>query len=200
MTKSEFLSALENRLSGLPKDDVQKSIDYYSEIIDDRMEEGITEEEAVAAVGSVEEIASQILKDTPLVKLVKEKVRPSRTLKAWEIILLILGSPVWLPLLLTVVILILTAYVVLWVVILSLYAVDLCVAAGAAAGIIGSFLWIPAGNMVQFAFVLGLGLVCAGGTVLLFFGFNQITKGICRLSKWILLRLKSCFVRKGEAQ
>ena len=37
MTKSEFLSALENRLSGLPKDDVQKSIDYYSEIIDDRM-------------------------------------------------------------------------------------------------------------------------------------------------------------------
>lgn len=177
MTKSEFLSALENRLSGLPKDDVQKSIDYYSEIIDDRMEEGLTEEEAVAAVGSVEEIASQILKDTPLVKLVKEKVRPSRTLKAWEIILLILGSPVWLPLLLTVVILILTAYVVLWVVILSLYAVDLCVTAGAVAGIIGSFLWIPAGNMVQFAFVLGLGLVCAGGTVLLFFGFNQITKG-----------------------
>ena len=196
MTKSEFLSALENRLSGLPKDDVQKSIDYYGEIIDDRMEEGLTEEETVAAVGSVEEIASQILKDTPLVKLVKEKVRPSRT----QIILLILGSPVWLPLLLTVVILILTAYIVLWVVILSLYAVDLCVAAGAVAGIIGSFLWIPAGNMVQFAFVLGLGLVCAGGTVLLFFGFNQITKGICRLSKWILLRLKSCFVRKGEAQ
>ena len=52
MTKSEFLSALENRLSGLPKDDVQKSIDYYSEIIDDRMEEGLTEEEAVRGEGN----------------------------------------------------------------------------------------------------------------------------------------------------
>lgn len=200
MMKSEFLSALESRLSGLPKEDVQKSIDYYSEIIDDRMEEGITEEEAVEAVGSVEEIASQILKDTPLVKLVKEKVRSNHTLKAWEIILLILGSPLWLPLLLTVVILILTVYVVLWVVILSLYAVNLCVAAGAVAGIAGSFLWIPAGNMAQFVFVLGAGLMCAGGTVLLFFGFNQITKGICWVSKWILQRLKGRFVRKGEAQ
>ncbi len=35
MTKREFISQLRGHLSGLPKEDIEKSIEYYSEIIND---------------------------------------------------------------------------------------------------------------------------------------------------------------------
>ena len=43
MTKQEFLRELWNRLTELPQEDVEKSLDYYSEMIDDRVEDGLTE-------------------------------------------------------------------------------------------------------------------------------------------------------------
>ena len=47
MTKNAYLSELADRLRQLPQSEIDKSIAYYSEIIDDRMEEGCSEEEAV---------------------------------------------------------------------------------------------------------------------------------------------------------
>ena len=77
MSKQEFLSRLLQALSGLPEDDVAERIAFYSESIDDRIEEGMSEEEAVACVGSVEEIRAQVLSEILLPKLVKEKVKPN---------------------------------------------------------------------------------------------------------------------------
>lgn len=200
MNKAQFLAALRDRLTGLPKEDVERSLDYYSEIIDDRIEDGLTEEEATLAVGSIEEIASQILLDTSLPKLAKAKVKPNRALKAWEIVLLVLGSPVWLPLLAAAVIIVLAVYIVLWAVIAVLYSVVISFAAGAIAGIFGSFAQIFTGNFANGALFFGVGLICAGITILVFFGFNQVTKGVVGLSKKILLFIKKCFVRKESAQ
>ena len=97
MTKAEFLAAVEGCLRGLSQSDIQKSLEYYSEMIDDRMEEGMSEADAVAAMGPIPEIVNQILMDLPLPKLVRARTRPSRTVRMWEILLLVLGSPVWLP-------------------------------------------------------------------------------------------------------
>ena len=47
-----------------------------------------------------EDIDSQIANKTPLMKLVKEKVKPKRTIKAWEIVLIAPGFPILFPLLL----------------------------------------------------------------------------------------------------
>ena len=41
MNKQAFLSALRKGLTGLPKDDIEHSIEFYSEMLDDRIEEGI---------------------------------------------------------------------------------------------------------------------------------------------------------------
>lgn len=200
MNKPEFFAALRQGLSGLPQEDIDNSIEYYGEMIDDRMEDGLTEEEAVLAIGSVEEIVSQILSETPLSKLVKAKVRPNRALKVWEIVLLILGSPVWLPLLLAAASVLLAVYVVFWAVILSLYAVDLSFAAGGVAGVLGSLLYLPSGNAAGGVLFVGMGFVCAGIAILLFFCFQQITKALLLVSKKTLLGMKSCFLRKGAAQ
>ena len=102
MNKQNFLAMLSQQLHGLPEEDIHKSLEYYTEILEDRMEEGMSEEEAVAALGSMEEITDQIFAETSIPKLVKAKVQTNRKLKAWEIVLLILGSPVWLPLLIAV--------------------------------------------------------------------------------------------------
>ena len=50
MNKSEFLNSLEEKLKELPKDEIRKTIDYYDEMIDDRIEDGMTEEEAVKSI------------------------------------------------------------------------------------------------------------------------------------------------------
>ena len=73
MTKLEFLESLEKGLSGLPKNDIDERIAFYSEIIDDRIEEGLSEEDAVSKIGKIDEVISQIIADTPINKLVKEK-------------------------------------------------------------------------------------------------------------------------------
>lgn len=48
MNRDIFLHQLRIRLAQLPEDEVQKRLDYYAEIIDDMIEDGISEEEAVA--------------------------------------------------------------------------------------------------------------------------------------------------------
>ena len=46
MTKNEFIEKLRARevLFGLPEEDIARSISFYGELIDDRMEEGMSEE------------------------------------------------------------------------------------------------------------------------------------------------------------
>lgn len=198
MNKQAFLSALRDKLSGLPEDDIKQSIDYYNEILEDRIEEGLSEEDAVSALGPIEEIVSQILSETSLSKLVKAKVKPKRTLKTWEIVLLIAGSPIWVPLLIAAASILLAVYIVLWAVILVLYSVVLSFAAGTAAGLLGFFASLASGSFAQgFAF-LGAGLFCSGIAILLLLGFNQVTRNILNLSKKLLLNIKGRFIKKEE--
>ena len=57
MTKQEFLDRLRRSLAGLPLEDAEERLAFYDEMIDDRMEEGLAEEEAVSSFGTPEEIA-----------------------------------------------------------------------------------------------------------------------------------------------
>ena len=200
MNKRQFLAALQEQLNGLPQGDIEKSLDYYKEMLEDRIEEGMAEEDAVNAMGPLEEIVAQILMETSLPKLVKAKAKSQRALRIWEIILLILGSPVWAPLLLAVILIVLSLYLVLWSIIVSLYAIDFSFAAAGIGGILGAFFMIFTGFPTQALFFFGTGLVCAGLAVLLFWGFYQITRQILRLSKKIMIWVKSWFIRKGNAR
>lgn len=199
MNKQEFLAELRKGLSGLPHEDIEERLSFYGEMIDDRIEEGLSEEEAVAEIGTVDDIVAQILADTPLTRLVKEKVKPNRALKAWEIVLIVLGSPIWLSLLLAAAAVFLSVYIALWAVVLSLYAADFAIAVSALAGIVGAIVYYPTAGIAQAALVFGAALVCAGISIFLFLAFNIIAAGVVVLSKKILLGIKGLFIRKGEA-
>lgn len=65
MTKNEFLNRLKACLSKIPNDEQQKAIEYYSEIINDKIDEGKTEEQAVSEIGSPESVAQSVLEGYP---------------------------------------------------------------------------------------------------------------------------------------
>ena len=109
MQKTEFLDRLRAALADLPAEELEKTLGYYAEMIEDRMEDGMDEEAAVAAMGDPEAVAREILLDAPLGTLVRAKIKPKRALSGWEILLLVLGAPLWLPLLATAAALLFTA-------------------------------------------------------------------------------------------
>jgi uncharacterized membrane protein len=159
------------------------------------MEEGLSEAEAVAGVGSVEEIVPQIIAEIPLQKLVREKVKPKRSLRVWEIVLLVLGSPIWLSLLIAAAAVLFSIYVVLWSLILALFAVELSFIAGALGGAAVGIVYLAQGKTAQGFALLGAGLGLAGLSVFLFFGCIAAVRSTARLSKKIALWIKSLFIK-----
>ena len=83
MNKQDFLAALEEGLAGLPRDEIDGRLAFYGEMIDDRVEDGLSEEEAVEGIGPVKDVVAQITSEIPLTKLVRERVRGKRALKGW---------------------------------------------------------------------------------------------------------------------
>lgn len=200
MDKLDFLLKLEEALSQLPEEDRQASIEYYAELIDDRIEDGMPENEAVESLGLVEKIAEQILMDMPLGKLVKSKVKNRRKMRGWEITLLILGFPLWFPILVAVLAVIFSVYVSLWSAVISLYATFVALAASALGVIFGGVALCIFSGIPQGLFLLGVGLICAGLALLFLPVCNLAAKGMVWIGKKLLLWIKSWFIRKGDAK
>ena len=199
MDKLDFLLTLDKRLTVFSDADRRAFLDYYSEMLDDLMENGMTEADAVASLGSVDSIAEEILMDMPLAKLVKAKMKKRRRLTGVEITLLIVGFPIWLPLLISAFAIAFSVYVCLWAVVISLYAADLSLAVGSLAGLVGAIMMFVGGQPTSALLFLGAMLVLAGLSILMLFGCNATAKGVCRLGKLTMRGIKACFARKeGE--
>ncbi len=65
MTKQEFLDKLEAGLAGTNEE--EQVLEFYREMIADRVEDGMSEEEAVAQVGTVEEILASCVQSVTVV-------------------------------------------------------------------------------------------------------------------------------------
>lgn len=198
MDKLNFLMQLQTLLRPLSEEDQQRSIDYYAETIDDRMEEGLTEEEAVAAVGDVAEIARSILAETPVPPAPVQPEKKQRRLRWWEILLLVLGSPIWVSLLISVLAVIFSVWISLWSAVISLYATAVALAASAVGCIFGSFFMIGDGAGILMA-AFGAAFVCAGLSILLFILSNLAAKGMIKLTKLTWNGLKRSFTGKENA-
>lgn len=196
MTKREFLEELRKRLSDLNDADFAASVAYYEEMIDDRMEEGLSEEEAVNAVGTPADAAAHILEEMPLTKLIQARVTPKNKLPVWAIILLIVGSPIWLSLLIAAVSVVISVYAALWSVVGSLWGVFASLAVSGTACVMA----FPVMAMQDYFYSglasFGAGLLVLGLAIFAFFGCYYATKGTVFLTKKLVLLIKCAFVRK----
>lgn len=199
MSKQEFLSTLRKGLSGLPQDDIEERLTFYSEMIEDRKEDGLSEEEAVSAIGSAQEIVAQVVAEIPLVKIAKERIKSKRRLSAGEIVLLALGSPIWLSLGIAAFAVILSLYISLWAVIISLWAVFASLIGCSIGGVLACVVFTVGGNGASGLAMLAAGIVCAGLAIFMFYGCKAATKGTLILTKKIAIWTKNCFIKKEEA-
>jgi uncharacterized membrane protein len=198
MTKLQFLLALHHKLSGLPQAEVVERLNFYAEMIEDRMEEGMPEEEAVAAVGSVDEIVTQITAEIPLVKIVKEKIKSTRRMKAWEVTLLAVGSPVWVSLLIAIVAVVFALYVSLCAVVISLWAAFVSFVVGVVGAVALGIGYSASGNLPAGLTLIAAGCVCAALAIFVFIGCKIATKGTLWLARKMVFGVKNRFVRKGK--
>lgn len=197
MNKEEFMSKLRKKLGGLPERDMEERLSFYGEMIDDRIEDGVSEENAVAEIGSIDEVVSQITSEIPLSRLIKEKVRPNRSLKAWEIVLLVLGAPLWFSLLVAFCAVVFSLYVTLYSLLISFYAVELSFIGGVLIGIFETAYYFIIGNAVGGLFFIGAIFILIALSIISFFACKKATKSVFVLTKKMLLGLKSTFVKKG---
>ncbi len=180
MSKQEFLAQLRKGLSPLPQKEREEHINFYSEMIDDRMEEGLTEEAAVAAIGDVNTIISQIIADGFIEKSAKQPKKPNT---AGTITLLVLGSPIWLSLLVAAFAVALSLYAVLWAVIVVFWSVFVTLIACAVGGVIVTIAYIALGSPLIALAILGGTLVCAGVAILLYFACKTATAAAVNCTK-----------------
>lgn len=199
MTKLEFLSQLDRALSALPAAERADRMDFYREMIDDRMEEGLTEQQAVEAIGSVDTVVAQIAADIPLTALVKQRIKPRR-LSGLAVTLLVVGSPVWLSLLIAAAAVALSLYVSLWAVVIALWAAFTAVVGAAFGGLVGGIVLAVTGYVPSGLALVAAALVCGGLAILMFFGCCAVSRGLVRLTAVSMTALKKSLVRKGEAQ
>lgn len=152
MNKEEYRLQLATLLHSLPEKEREEAVAFYMEMITDRMDEGMSEEEAIAAVSSPGEAAQEIIaqadaKKQPLVSFsisVEDDDTAddgsetgetegfigrlkARKLSTLEWITLIVTSPLWLSLLLALAALALALIIVIFALYLSVWVVVACV-------------------------------------------------------------------------
>ena len=203
MSKDAFIGELRHRMAGLPQEAVDRTVEYYSELIADSMEDGLSEEEAVSRLGSLDEIVANVVKDTPLPQIIETRIQEKKAkrggIRAWEVILLVLGAPLWLPLLLAVLAVVLALYVTLWAVVIALWAVVAAVILTGVVAVVAGIVELCQLHLPQGLVLLGGGLVCMGLCALLFLLMKLITVGTVKLCKLVWTGIKSLFVgRKSK--
>lgn len=112
MTKSLFLKKLKSHISSLSIIDQNQYIDYYDEMIEDYIEDGVPEIDAVSKVGDPLDIARNIIEQVGSEPITVKTM--SVPLKILIGTLLVVGFPLWGSILLAAVLLILSVYIIIW--------------------------------------------------------------------------------------
>jgi uncharacterized membrane protein len=190
VNKLEFINQLGALLAPLPKQEIQKVLDYYVESIDDRMEDGMTEEEAIASLGDLSELAEKILAEQPTEPAEPAPVPRKRHLPVWAIVLLILGSPLWLGLGAGLLGAFLGIYVAVWSVLLSLLvAAAACLFGGLAGAVVSFFCTVSPDTLAVRLLACGLSLVTAAVGCLLLPLSLYLIRGFARLHRVLYRKL-----------
>ena len=184
MTKHEYLVALRRALAELPSDEIERTCAFYEEMIDDRIEGGQAEGEAVASMESPEDAAARILDELPTVPRALARAQVARrggcgTAALWAAV--IVGSPLWVSVLVAALAFVLCGvtvlclpFVVAWVLAVGLLlCTPIAISAAVCAAVTGS------GTIALFD--LGVGLALGGAGLLMLIAALFVTRFFIRL-------------------
>lgn len=191
MTKSDFFNSLRESLKPLSKGECNKFIIYYEEIIEDHKESGLTEEEAIDKLGNPCSIANDILSERDTVDI---KISPFNN-NILNLVLLVLGFPLWGSLLLTVALLILSANIIIWCIPFITGVSSTAFLIAALVSIIGAPFMI--GDILAVGIVqLGVGVALIGISILLAFLTVFLSRKFIVITKKLTLIVCKRFNKK----
>lgn len=199
MNKLEFKNILNKKLSSFPKKEVDERINFYLEIIDEYIEDGMSEEEAIKMIASTDEIVNEIVSDIPLVKIATEKIKIKRKLSGLEITLLIVGFPIWFSLLAAFIAFVIALYASLWSVVVSMWACFASLAATSVASVLlAIFYFITGQTSLAFGLISSM-FVLLGLSILFYLLCKLLTKYTIIFAKKIVFSIKMLFIKKGDS-
>lgn len=197
MTRDEFLGRLGELLACLPADQVRETQEFYAEAIADRMEDGMGEEEAVAAMGAPGEVAEAVLDDLPAVPRAIARTRRRSTTLLW--VLTIVGSPVWVPLLLAFAAVAVAVYVCIWILALCVWIVAAALGGVGVVELVFAACGVVIGHVPYVLASAGVGLGFIGAALLAGTGAWAASKQIARLSAlWVKKAVSPFWKDRGE--
>ena len=188
MNKTQFCALLENKLKPyLSPKEMYKTLNFFEEMIDDRIDEGLSEEEAVSQLGDIDIIVDQILDE--------HNIGKKQTKLVWRFIPRELGFinivllfPAW--------IIIFSLVASLFIVILSIiFSIVFSIIAIFIGGILlilkSPFYLIYERNISYFLDTLGFGFVISGAGLI---GIDWLIK-IYKKSRQNGINIRTIFVK-----
>lgn len=198
MNKKDFLQKLDGYINVLPKAEKERLLNYYSEILEDRIEEGLTEEEAVLSLEKVEDIADQLLAEHKMQKS-DTSGKISDTKRNW---LLALTSPFWIFGVFAYLMLLLAGYILIGALIFTLVAFLISFAVGTVAGLFSLSFAFPM-STIHGMLNLSVTITCAGLFIFSLWGYKRGIRRLLSWGKWMALKtgvlFKAFFGIKKEA-
>lgn len=185
MTKIELTELVQKTLADLSPEEIDERLTFYLEMIDDRMEDGLSEAEAIEAIGGLEGIALEIATDLPETAKVEAAPveKPKRRRSAWEIALLALGSPLWFPLLIAAAAVVFAILLSVWAIVIALWAIPVSFVCCVIGGVAGGIFLMCTGHVFTGLALLGAGLVLGGLSILAYLVCKAATRGVAFLTK-----------------
>ncbi len=192
MTRAEYLEKLRECLALMPDEEREAQLAYYEELFDDMLEDGMSEEQVVEHLGAPETVAEELLAEIPMATLVKNRVRAEGKPSALTIVLLVLGAPLWLPLLLSAFAVLLSLLISFWAVGISLGVVLPAVGIALVGVGVGKLL-----GMVTLPFLAALGAILCGVALLILGALlmGVIVRGLAMLCRAVWRGCKKLLVK-----
>ena len=202
MNKQIFLDGLRTAISSLPPEEVNKTLAYYAEIIDDRIEDGMSEQQAIASLEPVQVLAGRILAEygknpaaQPPAQQQYSGRQKSGASTALIVVLAILLCPIWMPLAAALLGLAIGLICLLCGIIVLISAAVVGLAVAGVAILIYAFA-NPGIWGMPLTFSLGLAFICVGIGILLIFPAIALVKLIWRGIESLCGKIHSWLTRK----
>lgn len=188
MNKTQFCALLGNKLKPyLSPKEMYKTLNFFEEMIDDRIDEGLSEEEAVSQLGDINIIVDQILDE--------HNIRKKQTKLVWRFIPRELGFinivllfPAWITIFSLVASLFIVVLSIIFSIVLSIIAIFI---GGILLILKSPFYLIYERNISYFLDTLGFGFVISGAGLI---GIDWLIK-IYKKSRQNGINIRTIFVK-----
>lgn len=193
MNKQEYLSELQKRISALPESEQQKTLDYYSELIDDKVEDtGLNEEEVISKMENPRKVASNVMGDVKISTVIKNSTKAIKDkMKGENVWLVVLLCVFAFPFIVAVLSAVFAVFVAIYAVAISIFLASISIAVGGVAIILSAIL-----NPVDLITSCCWGGLCVGLGLWLIYPSYLAMVGVFRLTGKLFRFIKIKVLRR----